>query len=328
MPQFTPTHTVKALAALLTSSVALTALAPATAHATPTTRSAPSASQSQSSRYCTAKGHQELADRLNHDIAKALAGRKSTVSFTVWDKESGLSCAFRPNVHYDAASIVKVTIMTATLLRAQEEQRPLATWEESSLKSMITQSDNQAATDLYTSLGAPFIQYTLRRSGMNDTTLDPEGNWGLTQVTAHDEMRQLDVYTVNGAVLSPQNKAYGLRLMSEVEPSQRWGTPFGAPPGVKVHVKNGWLQRVTRGWRVHSLGIFTEPGDLYQMAVLTDEDPTMSYGIGTIQRIAWHVNRDLAEFRDDPATAVPPYEPDYQGSEIGDGTADPRYRVS
>ncbi|MFD7084952.1 serine hydrolase [Streptomyces sp. NPDC059918] len=322
MSRHKPVRAAKALAALLSSSVALTVMAPdAAAHvAQPVTP--PSAE-----RYCTADAHPELADRINRDIARALADRRSTVSFTVWDEASGLSCSLRPKAHYDAASIVKVTIMAATLLRAQQEDRPLAAWEESSLKSMITQSDNQAATDLYTSLGVPFIQYTLRRSGMNDTTLDPEGNWGLTQVTAQDEMRQLDVYTVNGDVLSARNKAYGLRLMSEVEPSQRWGTPFGAPGSVKVHVKNGWLQRVTRGWRVHSLGVFTRPGQLYQMAVLTDDDPTMSYGIGTIQRIAWHVNRDLAEFRDDPATGVPPYEPDYRGSEVGDGTADPVSRV-
>ncbi|WP_078858636.1 hypothetical protein [Streptomyces sp. NRRL F-2799] len=32
--------------------------------------------------------------------------------------------------------------------------------------------------------------------------------------------------------------------------------PAGAPSTVAVHVKNGWLQRSTHGWRVHSLGTF------------------------------------------------------------------------
>ncbi|WP_432068087.1 serine hydrolase [Streptomyces sp. C10-9-1] len=310
-------------------------------HAAPPDKHAP--------RYCTAREHPKLADRLNRDIARAVKGRKSTLSFTVWDSGTGLRCAFRPDAHYDSASIVKVTIMTATLLRAQQEGRPLTPWERYNLRLMITESDNTAATNLYDSLGVPFLQYTLRRCGMFDTVLNTTGEWGLTQVTAHDEMKQLDVYTVNDTVLSPKNQAYGLRLMNEVVPAQRWGTPFGAPPGVVVHVKNGWLQRVTEAWRVHSLGIFTgrersapvpagqgphhhargdrAPGQrLYQMAILTDQDPSMSYGIGTIQRIAWYVHRDLNDYYEAPGGPVPEYLPDFEADEVGDGSY-PRRRA-
>ncbi|MFJ3236018.1 serine hydrolase [Streptomyces sp. NPDC086787] len=274
----------------------------------------------ESGHYCTAPGHPGLAARLDRDIAHAVSGRKSTLSFTVWDEGTGLTCGFRPNAQYDSASIVKVTLMTATLLRAQEEGRPLSAWEELNLRLMITISDNQSATNLYNSLGVPFIQFTLNRCGMHDTVLNTTGDWGLTQVTAHDEMKQLDVYTVNGTVLSPANQAYGLRLMSEVVPGQRWGTPFGAPRDITVQVKNGWLQRVTFAWRVHSLGIFTGHGRLYQMAVLTQEDPSMSYGIGTIQRIAWHVHHDLDSFYGETAGPLPSYVPDLQASEESDGS--------
>ncbi|RNL73933.1 serine hydrolase [Streptomyces sp. I6] len=180
-------------------------------------------------RYCTARQHPKLADRLNRDIARAVQGRKSTLSFTVWDSGTGLRCPSRPDAHYDSASTVKVTIMTATLLRAQQEGRPLTPWERYNLRLMITESDNTAATNLYDSLGMPFLQYTLRRCGMLDTFLNPGGQWGLTQVTAHDEMKQLDVYTVNDTVLSPKNQTYGLRLMNEVVPAQRWARPSALP---------------------------------------------------------------------------------------------------
>jgi hypothetical protein len=108
--------------------------------------------------------------------------------------------------------------------------------------------------------------------------------------------------------------------MAEVEPDQRWGTPFGAPPDVTTHVKNGWLQRATHGWRVHSLGIFTGPDRLYQVAVLTDDDPTESYGIGTIQRISQQIHRDLTGFAEEGRTGAAPGAPDVTAPEIGDGS--------
>ncbi|MDH6129767.1 hypothetical protein [Kitasatospora sp. GP82] len=94
-------------------------------------------------------------------------------------------------------------------------------------------------------------------------------------------------------MLAPASREYGLDLMNRVEADQRWGTPFGAPEGISVHVKNGWLPRATHGWRVHSIGVFTNESKDYRMAVLTEDNPTESYGISTIQRIAWAVHHDL-----------------------------------
>ena len=81
--------------------------------------------------------------------------------------------------------------------------------------------------------------------------------------------------------------------MATVIASQRWGTPAGAPESVTVHVKNGWLPRATHGWRIHSLGAFTWPKGWYTIVVLTQDNPTMAYGVTTIERIAQAVNRDL-----------------------------------
>ena len=60
-----------------------------------------------------------------------------------------------------------------------------------------------------------------------------------------------------------------------------------------VHVKNGWLPRATHGWRVHSIGCFTGRGGAYSIVVLTQDNPSMAYGIATIQAIARVINRDL-----------------------------------
>ena len=83
-------------------------------------------------------------------------------------------------------------------------------------------------------------------------------------------------------------------LMAEVIPAQRWGVPAGAPAGLTVHVKNGWLPLATHGWRIHSIGCFTGHGDSYSIVVLTQDNPTMAHGIATIEAIARAVNHDLA----------------------------------
>ncbi|QKW23163.1 serine hydrolase [Kitasatospora sp. NA04385] len=184
---------------------------------------------------------------------------------------------------------------------------------------MITRSDNDAAVRLWKYVGPVRMQAFLDLAGLRDTVLSPDG-FGLTQVTAADELRQLDVYTTDPDVLTPEHKAYGLRLMAEVEADQRWGTPFGAPPGVTVHVKNGWLQRATHGWRVHSLGVFTGPTRVYRIAVLTDDDPTESYGIGTVQRVSRRIHRVLAEQAGEDLGRTLPGTPDVTAPETGDGS--------
>ncbi|MYW49819.1 hypothetical protein GT346_42595, partial [Streptomyces sp. SID161] len=62
---------------------------------------------------------------------------------------------------------------------------------------------------------------------------------------------------------------------------------------VAVHVKNGWLQRSTHGWRVHSLGTFNGAGHDYMISVLTQDNSTMGYGVTTIQNVAKAIHKDL-----------------------------------
>ena len=73
--------------------------------------------------------------------------------------------------------------------------------------------------------------------------------------------------------------------MAQVIPSQRWGVPAGAPADLTVHVKNGWLPLATHGWRIHSIGCFTGHHRGYSIVVLTEDNPTMAYGITTIERV-------------------------------------------
>ena len=128
---------------------------------------------------------------------------------------------------------------------------------------------------------------------MTHTVLGPDGLWGLTQITASDETLLLRLLLAENKVLDTSSRDYALSLMAHVIPAQRWGVPAGAPTSLTVHVKNGWLPLATHGWRIHSIGCFTGHGGGYSIVVLTQDNPTMAYGIATIEAIAEVINRDL-----------------------------------
>ena len=81
--------------------------------------------------------------------------------------------------------------------------------------------------------------------------------------------------------------------MAHVVSSERWGVTAGAPDDVTVHVKNGWLPLQTHGWRINSIGSFSGHGRDYMIVMLTMDNPTMAYGIDTIQGAAEVINREL-----------------------------------
>ncbi|MFD4598048.1 serine hydrolase [Streptomyces sp. NPDC058464] len=235
-----------------------------------------------------------LATKLKKDITAAIANRKGTIAVGLYDRSTKTTCTLRSTTHYDSASTVKVTVLATLLWDAKKHNRYLTTTEQTLAKAMITKSDNDATTKLWKQLGLTKIKGFLSAAGMTQTTPGANGYWGLTQIDVHDEQKLLALVTAKNTVLSDSSRAYILKLMGQVISSQRWGTPYGAPSGVSVHVKNGWLQRATHGWRVHSLGTFTGGGHDYQMTVLTQDNSTMSYGINTIQAVAKVVHKDLA----------------------------------
>ena len=78
---------------------------------------------------------------------------------------------------------------------------------------MITQSDNDAATALWDELGMGNLQHFLNLAGMGETQLGRDGEWGLTQVTAHDEMLLLKLLTASatGCWRSATHSAWAAR---------------------------------------------------------------------------------------------------------------------
>lgn len=237
--------------------------------------------------------YKALAARLSHDITAALAVRGGYHALTVFDRPRQVSCQLNQGVQFHSASVVKATILAALLRWHQETGTPLTSNEKYLATLMITQSDNNAATALWDEVGHARLQHFLNLAHMSETVLDPDGYWGLTLITAHDELTLLRTLTYGNGVLSDASRGYELGLMSRVIASQRWGTPAGAPSGVTVHVKNGWLDESVNAWHINSIGSFSGHGRDYMMVVLTNRNPTMAYGVTTIDDVAEVVHRDL-----------------------------------
>lgn len=280
---------------ILTATACAMALGAATALplATVTATSAAAAS------ICTSARHPLLAARTSAGISAAVAARPgSFVAVAVSDPTDSLNCGLH-NItsHFYAASVMKVTILSALLMKVGGPSHLTAT-QKNLATLMITQSDNAAAQTLWTEEGIPAVQNFLTKAGMSATELCVCGAWGLTLITAHDELRLLQVLT-NSTVINSASRAYVLTLMSEVISSQRWGISAGAPSVEKLHIKDGWLNYPGIGdWNINSIGTFTGPKN-YQIVVLAapssvSAGQSETYGIDTVKDVAYAFNHRLA----------------------------------
>ncbi|WP_399087297.1 serine hydrolase [Streptomyces sp. BBFR2] len=272
-----------------------------------------------------------LAKRLADDMAARLKTRRSMASLALYDRTTRTTCTYGAHKRYDSASTVKPIVLGALLM---DRKGRLTAREAELAEKMIEHSDNASTTALWRQLSdlrnpkrpdPVKIQRFLNAAGMTDTVLDRTGNWGLTQITAADQITLLKLFTGrSNTVLSAASRAYALRLMHAVEKAQRWGTPAGAPAGATVHVKNGWLQRSQTGpkdpfdrgdWKVNSLGAFTGAGYDYGLVVLTENNRVPKgrpatdgwvYGINTIEQVSRAAHHALYPTGSAPRRYAPP----------------------
>jgi beta-lactamase family protein len=236
-------------------------------------------------------------------LAGYLAHRSGQVTAAVYDARTKQTWLLHPGVVQDTASIVKVEIMGTALAEAEAAHRDLTQSQAALMPAMIEQSDNDAATTLLAGVGGPSAIGRFDRSiGMTHTTpstlaLIPGTTlpgWGLTTTTALDEVTLVSKFAYPNSALSDAARKYGLGLMENVEAGQNWGVTGGVPAGTTVALKNGWVPiPPSNYWQVNSIGWISGHGRDYVLAVLTDGNPSESYGIETIEAIARAVYADL-----------------------------------
>lgn len=112
------------------------------------------------------------------------------------------------------------------------------------------------------------------------TNFSVSGSWGTALLTAADQAR---FFFAMDSLIPPQFVGYARFLLSTIVDYESWGIPAVARPrGYRVFFKGGW-RPTARGQLVNQIARLEGHRGKFALAVMTDNDPSMAYGIGTIQ---------------------------------------------
>ncbi|WP_405801528.1 serine hydrolase [Streptomyces sp. NBC_01506] len=193
---------------------------------------------------------------------------------------------------YDTASIVKVDILAALLLDAQDHGTALTAQQKQLAAAMIRSSDNAATDELWKAIGeSAGLAAANERLGLTATKPGQDGHWGLTSTTAADQMVLLEAVLGDAdSPLTADSRSYLRSLMNTVVADQRWGISAAddgkGSAGTPV-LKNGWLPRSATGlWDVNSIGSVEYGGHTLLVAVLSDGQPSYEKGVALVERAA------------------------------------------
>ncbi|MET8330808.1 serine hydrolase [Streptomyces sp. NPDC005181] len=224
---------------------------------------------------------------LSRRLAPVVAATPASISVAVLDPADGRAARYgvRAGATYDTASIVKVDILAALLLQAQDQHRGLTAQEKAFAASMIRVSDNASADALWRVIGkAPGLDAANRRLGLTDTTGGGGGHWGLTQTTATDQLALLTAVFGTDSPLDEASRSYLRGLMGGIAADQDWGV---SAAGSVTGLKNGWLQRTATGrWDVNSIGLVRVDGHDRLVAVLSRGSVSMADGVQLVEKAA------------------------------------------
>ncbi|MBE1492828.1 serine hydrolase [Plantactinospora soyae] len=245
--------------------------------------------------------HQAIARARLEKHLKEIGGR---IGLAVRDQVTGLEVTVGTR-RFQTASIVKVDILAALLLRRQTQGGELSQTERQLARSMIVASDNDAASSLWQTIGyRAGLTAANRTLGLRATTPNP--SWGMTTTTAADQLRLLASIVTPGSPLTGDSRALLLGFMRQVRRDQRWGiTAAAGPDSTASYVKNGWttVDADQGRWLVNSVGRITEPGRDWLIAVLSDHHASQSAGITVVEGVARYA---LTELRRVPGSATVP----------------------
>jgi hypothetical protein len=217
------------------------------------------------------------------------------VTAAVYDDRTGCWYHLRRGQRVTTASVVKIEIMAATLLRAQDQGRGITNWEQSQITPMMHSSNDPAASALWVNLGggAAMSNYGTRM-GLH-ATVETEPKWGLTSTTAEDQAAFVHRLLQTG-LLQPGSRAHAWWQMRNIRGDQRWGISRGVPGDWQYGLKNGFFDSTCCGWRVNSVGYVADPeGGGYSIAILSDGWDTLGQGIPMVEAVAARVSGALTK---------------------------------
>ncbi|MFJ9762439.1 serine hydrolase [Streptomyces erythrochromogenes] len=234
----------------------------------------------------------DLSAEVEAAVREAVSGTGGNAAVAVLDLTTGASTSAgtdgAEDHTFDTASIVKVDILAALLLRADDAGRSLTAQERRWAKAMIENSDNAAANALWDAIGgSQGLAKANSRLGLVETVPGEGGHWGLTRTTPDDQLRLLQAVFGEGSVLSEDARTYLGDLMGSVAADQDWGVSAAADDPGSAQLKNGWLARSGTGlWVTNSIGRVEVAGHTLLLAVLCDGQRTQATGIAVVEKLA------------------------------------------
>jgi beta-lactamase class A len=230
---------------------------------------------------------------LTKRIDSYLDNRSGSVSLAVRDLTTGNTYRYRASRRYATASTAKVDILMTLLLQAQKAKRKPSGLQRDLASNAIRHSDNRATDMLWQRIGgasgltAANRKFGVKRTRATDGKCLDLFCWGITDTTADDQVKLLYALVRDDSPLKEENRRYVLDLMSKVIKEQAWGVSAAARPGERISLKNGWQKRLAHGglWAVNSIGRVRAQGHDLLIAVLSDHNPNVGYGIKSIERV-------------------------------------------
>jgi hypothetical protein len=225
-------------------------------------------------------------DRWRPDVRAAAswaAGRQGVVAFAVRTEER--LAGRRLDRQYVSASVIKAMLMTTYLRQRDVRGRRLRAGERALLAPMIRFSDNAAASRVRDIVGNAAVTRLARAAGMTRFVVAPA--WGLSQITVRDQTR---FFLRLEALLPDRHRAYALRLLRTIVPSQRWGMAQTIPEGWQLHFKGGWgISSIVN----HQVGLLRRGRHRVAVAILTSGNPSHAYGTATLEGVSRRLLRGL-----------------------------------
>jgi beta-lactamase class A len=286
-------YALTALAILVSPGTAIATAKPSHAHQEPSAtrtrtprRSDPKPATAQQDPKTAQQDPEPAQQDLTAAVAPLIAQSGGDASVAVDDLSTGATAAYDGGTEFVTASIVKVDILATLLYQLQQAGQSMTTDDQYLAATMIENSDNDSASDLYADVGGPqAIDDANQVFGLTQTTVGTDGYWGLTTTTAADQIQLLRTVFTTPSPLSAASQSYIQSLMSQVEPDQQWGIPAAADPGTPFMVKNGWLPNPTL-WEINSIGEIVHDGQQLLIAVLSAGNASEQAGISLVQTVA------------------------------------------
>jgi beta-lactamase class A len=225
------------------------------------------------------------AEKWRPDIdgaAKWADARRGSVTFAVRTPDGLRGRGFDRQV--PAASVFKAMLLVTYMWHIGN--RELTDADKALLAPMIQRSDNVTATRIRDIVGNAAITRFARRVGMTRFAIAQV--WGLSRITVRDQTR---FFLYIDQLMPPRHRAYGMRLLRTITPSQRWGMGQAIPEGWRLYFKGGWGSGT--GAVDHQVGLLRRRHHRVAVAIFTVNNGSHAYGKATLKGMARRLFKGL-----------------------------------